>query len=354
MSVNRGPAWLAAAALLATPAAAQSFNLDFGVGMGTPAASYGGAAGQVGHWNEIPLTAAPQPLLDLSGAPTSVTLQLGFTPGYYSPSNQVGNLGPTGDDAALLNDYFLLDVDGAWVAPIFSGLQPGVYAIYAYGLATEGSFLVNTITFLVSPIGGKFFAKCGNVDWPGWHLLDGSYATDATTVSTFLDVTAGGGVVGDSHYNGLQITYLGSTPQLFDPYCDQGVVDGCDPNVMASGRPVATLDEDFHVETFSTRSGRNGLHYFSTNGRAANPWGGVGLQCVTPPVQRTPVKAVVNHVGGGCGGSYGINFNEWMVQNPTKAPPPGATVQMQVWTYDPTNPGAQSLLLDAIEFTVEP
>ena len=99
---------------------------------------------------------------------------------------------------------------------------------------------------------------------------------------------------------------------------------------------------------------RDPRYYFSTHGRAAKPWYGVSLQCVTPPVQRTPLNPSVGHLGGGCGGAFGINFNEWMAENPTKAPPPGATVQMQVWTYDPANPGAQSLLLDAIEFIVEP
>jgi hypothetical protein len=97
--------WIAALlALFAAPAAAQSFNVDIGANAvyPAPAASYGAAAGQPGHWN-VWSGSAPVPLTAIDGAPTAAWAQYLVLFGTWTDVET--NLGgSSGDDELLMDD----------------------------------------------------------------------------------------------------------------------------------------------------------------------------------------------------------------------------------------------------------
>ena len=103
---------------------------------------------------------------------------------------------------------------------------------------------------------------------------------------------------------------------------------------------------------------KNGLFFFGTNGRQANPWGnGTSIQCVTPPVTRAGTIAG-NGTTGLCDGAFTQDLNAlWCptCPKPAKNPGAGALVQSQLWYRDPLNTSNQSTSLsNALEFTVLP
>jgi hypothetical protein len=108
----------------------------------------------------------------------------------------------------------------------------------------------------------------------------------------------------------------------------------------------------------AVEGGKDGLFFFGTNGRQANPWGsGTSLQCVVPPVVRAGLLTGSGTTGS-CNGSVGQDLNAlWCPScpKPAKNPGVGATVQAQLWYRDPDNTSNQTTSLsDAIEFSVHP
>jgi hypothetical protein len=138
---------LASTLLLATVGTAQGFNIDVGISP-APASSYGAAAGQPGSWNAIPAgLPAALPLLDLAGNPTGALIQRPW-------SNPISfQSGSSGDDLALLDDYWAID----FTTVVVSGLTPGNYLVYTYTMLASG-VVVHGSTDPLQPTG---FA------WPG-------------------------------------------------------------------------------------------------------------------------------------------------------------------------------------------
>ncbi len=103
---------------------------------------------------------------------------------------------------------------------------------------------------------------------------------------------------------------------------------------------------------------KDGLFFFSTNGRQANPWGnGTSRQCVVPPVFRGGLL-LGSGTPGVCDNSLSQDLNAlWCAScpKPPKNPGSGAVVQVQLWYRDPLNTSNQTTSMsDALEFTVAP
>ena len=183
-------------------AVAQSVNIDYGDGAGTPAADYAGA-GSPGVWNALAgLTGTPEALVGLDGTPISATVTL--TSGAGGPANTFDDLGTSGNDEQLLDDYTSGGTD-ATGSILFSGLDNGSYDVIVYAW-TPGSPDVFTVVWddcaaIISfLIGGS---------WPG-SLEDG--ITHARFVKTVVDgtmqVCTAGGFSWEGAINGIQLLAL--------------------------------------------------------------------------------------------------------------------------------------------------
>jgi hypothetical protein len=142
-------------------------------------------------------------------------------------------------------------------------------------------------------------------------------------------------------------------------YCTAGSsASGCSAAISASGTASATAASGFGLSAAAVEGGKDGLFFFGTNGRQANPWGGgSSYRCVVPPVKR---GALLGGAGtpGLCDGSFAADLNAlWCptCPKPLHNPGAGAVVQAQLWYRDPGNTSNQTTSLsDAIEFGVGP
>jgi hypothetical protein len=155
------------------------------------------------------------------------------------------------------------------------------------------------------------------------------------------------------------ILYMHEALHHFSTYCTSGTsASGCNAFIGAVGTPSASWPSGFSIFASQVEGQKDGLFYFSTNGRQANSWGsGTSYQCVTPPVVRTPIVAGTG-TAGTCNGFPIVSLNGlWcpFCPKPSKNPGAGAIVQAQFWYRDPTNTSNQTTSLsNAIEFQVCP
>jgi uncharacterized delta-60 repeat protein len=146
---------------------------------------------------------------------------------------------------------------------------------------------------------------------------------------------------------------------LADPwtiYCTSGTsASACHASISATGSPSATATSGFVVAAQGVEGSKDGLFYFGSNGRQANPWGnGTSFQCVVPPVVRAPLMSGTG-TNGACDGSFTHDLNALWAVKPAKNPGSGAVVQAQLWYRDPLNTSNQTTSLsNAIEFLVGP
>lgn len=145
-------------------------------------------------------------------------------------------------------------------------------------------------------------------------------------------------------------------PDLAASYCTAGIsASGCQASITAAGTPSATASSGFDLIVSSVEGNKDGLFFFGTNGRQANPWGtGTSFQCVVPPVKRGGLLVGVG-TQGACDGSFTQDLNARWTARPSQNPGAGAVVQAQLWYRDPFGMSNQTTSLsDAIEFCVEP
>jgi len=163
------------------------------------------------------------------------------------------------------------------------------------------------------------------------------------------------GSLGGPNAGGLDVV-LGRYDAAGETYCTAGTTaNGCTAQVSSSGTPSRSASAGFLVDVNTVEGDKDGMFFFSANGRQANPWGnGTSYQCVVPPVQRTPLQ-VGTGTPGACDGYFQVDFNAWMAANPTKAPQAGGEANMQCWFRDPLNTSNQTTSMsNALEFFVNP
>jgi len=139
-------------------------------------------------------------------------------------------------------------------------------------------------------------------------------------------------------------------------YCTAGTsASGCQATLSASGTPSATAPTGFLLDAAFVEGAKDGLYFFGTAGRQANPWGnGTSFQCVVPPVRRAGLLTG-RGTAGLCDGTFSQDLNARWTAKPSQNPGPGAVVQAQLWYRDPQNTSNQTTSLsDALEFTVGP
>jgi hypothetical protein len=144
-----------------------------------------------------------------------------------------------------------------------------------------------------------------------------------------------------------------------ETYCTAGTsASGCQAAIAAVGVASATAPAGFDLLSIGVEGAKDGLFFFGTNGRQANPWGnGTSFQCVVPPVKRGGVLSGTGTTGA-CNGSFGQDLNAlWCptCPKPGHNPGAGALVQAQLWYRDPQSTSNQTTSLsDAVEFSVIP
>ena len=140
-------------------------------------------------------------------------------------------------------------------------------------------------------------------------------------------------------------------------YCTAGTsAAGCQALLPATGTAGATAASGFTLQANTVEGQKDGLFFFGTNGRQANPWGNsTSFQCVVPPVIRTPLQNGTGTISL-CDGSFSLDMNALWTTQPQKNPGAGAVVQAQLWYRDPFNSANNQAtsLSDAIEFAVGP
>lgn len=207
-----------------TPGAlGQSFNIDLEhVGFGAPAwligaptAAFPGAAGQTGFWNAVPTNSTGAVTLnDLSNVATGASLTMTTNAPNGFAHWQFNNTSNTGDFARLLNDCHVVNnTPGPWVNTYtFTGLQPGFYQVYVYGVRplTGVSATRTTVSggtgpqMITGPMPGNAFALGVT------HSVDVATVTGGTLVVTVdcPPTPTGAG----AYANGFQLVYTVPSP----------------------------------------------------------------------------------------------------------------------------------------------
>ena len=137
-------------------------------------------------------------------------------------------------------------------------------------------------------------------------------------------------------------------------YCTSGAsISGCHARLCSTGTPSSTLPSGFTIEASAVQGQRDGIFFWSTNGRQANPWGnGTSSQCVVPPVKRSSLRPGTGTFAA-CDGAASYDLNLHWTLKPAQRPAAGALVQIQFWYRDPLNTSNQfTSLSDAIEVLV--
>lgn len=132
-------------------AAAQSFNVDIcEPSLRTPSSDYGAAARQPGFWNCFQTTSPDTPptaLLDLAGAPTTVTLGIARSVLQFWNDGNLAGAAP--DDLALFADACEPQEWPPTPAPemvlTISGLGAGTYSVFTYAFAPDVPMLSDVV-----------------------------------------------------------------------------------------------------------------------------------------------------------------------------------------------------------------
>jgi hypothetical protein len=139
-------------------------------------------------------------------------------------------------------------------------------------------------------------------------------------------------------------------------YCTAGLsASGCTAALSALGAPSASAATGFVVNAANVEGSRDGLFFFGTSGRIAQPWGnGSSFKCVASPTSRGGLLAAVGTTGA-CDGAFAQDINARWTQKPAQNPGAGAEVQVQLWYRDPQNTSNKpTSFSDALEFLVGP
>ncbi len=354
--------------LLCAIGSAQDFNLDVGSSLGTPAPSFAGAAGQPGFWQSITANVpfGPQPLLDVNGNLTSVTLAI--TPGPIG-YNGVGSLAwnnpsTSGDLQALFDDG--IDVGGgipfgfSGIVLTLNGLAADHYDIYTYAFApnnylpANNGLAWNSVVGIQGTIPPQLWSGC--VNWPGGMYAALNYTRHTLFVASGspLQISIDSDVLsgGFASFNGLQIVKSTVGCQAVGSYCTELVSSsGCRPKLGAAGYPSFTNPSLFQLVASNLENNKSGLLFFGTTGPNAAPFLG-GVLCVKAPLHRLPVKTT----GGAsaCLGLLSYSLSDFLAHpNIGSMLSVGTLIHSQAWFRDP--PAIQTVgLTNALQFFICP
>ena len=119
-----------------------------------------------------------------------------------------------------------------------------------------------------------------------------------------------------------------------------------------SGTPSATDPDPYIAGAALVLNDKSGLLYYGY-APASNPFYG-GIQCVAPPVKRTPVQKSGGNSGpDDCSGTYSYDFNARIQSGVDPGLVVGADVFAQYWYRDPLDPFTAGLT-NALSFTIQP
>jgi MYXO-CTERM domain-containing protein len=161
---------------------AGNLNIDFGSYFAPPSNSYGAAALQAGTWNWITSTGTTSNLVDLSGNPTSVSVNV--------TAQTMGGWSDTGTtDIAHLRASNFFSMGAPW-SVLFSNLDNGTYSLYYYaptnGALSTGNFTANGVA--ISSIKGSSSATLNQ--GTDWDVRSGIQVTGGSLLLT-SDVLGG-------------------------------------------------------------------------------------------------------------------------------------------------------------------
>lgn len=232
---------LGLAVLAAAPSAAQSINVCITHPMvPSPPASYGAAAASPGFWSPgiaSGTSTSHSPLFDLSGAPTTATLQL-------PPS---GTLSPilnclTGEDWSLIS-FFTWTPCGAGPV-VFEGLENGGYTVICYAYQQDFWWIENTIEVIGSNegpqvVGGQSACAAGEVLTEGvTHSRHTVEVTNGRVEIEFCTPPSG-----FACFNGFQLVRT-SPPGIGTSYCSAAPNStGAASTLTAHGDPAASAND---------------------------------------------------------------------------------------------------------------
>lgn len=217
---------LLALTTLAAPLAAQSFNLDCGSVLGSPADTYGAAADQPGRWNVFDGgTINPFPLVGLAGEPLAARFvqQLPFGTSSFAP--------PFGSDlVSLLGDYF--DLHSIPHQFAVTGLEAGLYELWFYAWPPDFP------EAFVTAVGIGEESQLVGGPWPGGFVEEITHAHFVTPVHPGQDLAIATFGFGKGTMNGLQVAarelwtrvaLAGAPPAALAPNVEHELLFDVDP-----------------------------------------------------------------------------------------------------------------------------
>ena len=270
-------------------------------------------------------------------------------------SGPIVTLPPAGNPAATFSmeasAYMKFGPGGAWGSGMYSTSSSSIVKIDAGGVSTPFATGFSRPEGFDWAFGGDLFATDVSADE--------IYRVDSSGSKTLWATLPGAADV--AYCNGALyvVSALGGCYKVTEvaaSYCTPGTTSsGCQATLSASGTASATAASGFFLMASSSEGNKDGLFFFGSNGRQANPWGnGTSLQCVIPPVKRAGLLSG-SGTNGACDGSFSQDLNAHWNTFPAKNPGSGATVQSQLWFRDPLNTSNRTTSLsDAVEFGVGP
>jgi len=266
---------------------------------GSPTILHGAASGRAGQWNARSALVASSQLEDLTGTASGIVL----TRAVVTPHDLAFvNLGPTGDDAALLNDGQDLGGVGGTTTWTFSNLFGGNYAVYTYAWAPDNA----NYRSIVSAVGSTDPPQSVGGAWPGSQALGITYALHRVG-----NVPNGGSIAvtvatgtGFGTLNGFQLVEHTVPPTAYCfgdgtgaacPCGNAGAAgNGCANSVNANGaRLLATGVASVTSDTLRLASSgmpNSSCLYFQGTTTIAVPFGD-GLRCAGGTVIRLGTKS---------------------------------------------------------------
>jgi hypothetical protein len=311
-----------------------------------------------GSWSEVvQLTAPTQNHAQGIGRSVGVS---GLTVVFGSPNDDLVN--PLASNAGSV--FVHVKRNGIW--SMEQKLKASDYAkddFFGRSVAIEGELAVIGAHLDDAPLvdsGSAYvFARTGTT----WVEQTKIVASDASAGAQFgraSSLSAGRIAIGAPEAAGDGAAYVFTlSPPAPVSYCTAGTsASGCRATLSAAGAASATASSGFVVSAASVEGDKDGLFFYGSSGRQANPWGnGTSLQCVTPPVRRGGLQ-----VGGGtaglCDGAIAQDLNaRWCPScpRPMHNPGVGVTAEVQLWYRDPASTSnLTTSLSDALEFAVGP